>query len=232
MEENNKQKIFVWDAPLRIFHWVFTISFFTLLITGLMMASPSVTHYGEPWNQFRMATTTNIHLIAANIFTLSFLFRILWFFTGNEYSRWRRIALIKSAHWKEILYMIKEYSSFRHTNEEPFYAGHNALAAAVYRIIYLLSLFMIVTGFALRAGIMSDGIIAALFGWINPLLGAEGVTRFWHHFISWIITALATFHILWSFSYTLLVDRSTIGSIFTGFKKRSPGWKIWKPWES
>ncbi|MBN1350438.1 Ni/Fe-hydrogenase, b-type cytochrome subunit [candidate division KSB1 bacterium] len=230
-KDKKMQKIYVWDGPLRIFHWVNAIAFFVLFITGLMIAAPGVTTGGEPWDQFSVATTRNVHFLAANIFTVCLLFRIAWFFMGNKYSRWQRLKFYKPAYWKEVLYVAKEYFTFRHVHEKPHYVDHNALAAATYVAIYVLSVFLIVSGYALRVGIDPDGVIGGLFAWFNPLVGGEGVTRLWHHAIAWLATAISVLHILWSISYTLIVDRSALLAMFNGYKERDPGWKPSKPWE-
>jgi len=231
-KNDNIQSIYVWDRGLRIAHYLFGISFIGLFITGLLISKPIVVHQGEPWNHFSMATARNWHMLFAHLFAIGIIMRLLWFFLGTSpHTRWQGLKLYTLDFYKHAFYMIKKYATLRHVVDPPFYAGHNAVAAMVYVAIYILAVFIMLTGYALKAGIDPNGLTATLVGWINPLLGNEQVTRNWHLAITWLTSALVIFHIIWAIAYHFHVDKSVLPSIFVhGFQKRPKDWQPSKPY--
>ena len=49
------ERIYVWQVPIRIFHWVNAAAIAVLFTTGLYIAHPVLTGLGEPYEVFVMA---------------------------------------------------------------------------------------------------------------------------------------------------------------------------------
>ena len=78
---------YIYEAPVRIWHWVHAISILVLAGTGYLIANPLPSVSGEASNSFLMGNMRMIHFIAAYVFTIGFLVRIYWAIVGNKYSR-------------------------------------------------------------------------------------------------------------------------------------------------
>ena len=63
---------YVWQWPIRVFHWVNAICIFTLFATGLYMANPVLAPSGEPWHNFVQGTVRKVHFAFAYVFIVNF----------------------------------------------------------------------------------------------------------------------------------------------------------------
>src|SRR6266498_4581391 len=83
------RRVFVWEQPVRIYHWLNAAVIIVLIATGFFIANPlALQSNKEPSQQFLMGWVRMIHFIAAYVFFFNFLFRIYWGFAGNKYSNW------------------------------------------------------------------------------------------------------------------------------------------------
>ena len=64
------ERIYVWQWPIRIFHWVVALSVVALFISGWLIAEPVLGSSGEPYDHFVMGRVRQVHLVAAMAFTL------------------------------------------------------------------------------------------------------------------------------------------------------------------
>ena len=83
------KRIYVWELPVRFFHWINAICVVLLCITGYIIGDPPVISSSkEAYQQYWFGTVRFIHFVTAFVFFFNFLFRIYWGFVGNRYSRW------------------------------------------------------------------------------------------------------------------------------------------------
>ena len=89
------------------------------------------------------------HFAAGYVFAVGLLGRIYWAFVGNHHARELfTLPIFSRAYWGEVLTMLKWYAFL--IPRPSRYVGHNPLARfAMFFGFLLLSLFMLVTGFAL-----------------------------------------------------------------------------------
>jgi Ni/Fe-hydrogenase 1 B-type cytochrome subunit len=80
------ERIYVWELPVRIYHWVNAVALMVLFATGLYISHPILISGGEAWNSFLMGRVRQVHFAAAYIFTAVLLWRLVWIFIGNEYA--------------------------------------------------------------------------------------------------------------------------------------------------
>jgi Ni/Fe-hydrogenase 1 B-type cytochrome subunit len=150
-------RIYLWEFPVRLVHWLNFLSILTLSFTGFYIGSPFL--YVLPGEFFAMATMKFIHMVAAYLFTVSCLVRLYWAFVGNEHARGRVFFPFTQKRWKEVMEFIKYYLFMRKTL--PYAPGHTASAALAYLGLFLLYLVEIVSGFSLYS-VDGDGGMASV----------------------------------------------------------------------
>lgn len=219
LEKLPGRAVYVFEAPVRIWHWVHALSIVVLAVTGYLIANPLPSVGGEASNSFLMGNLRMIHFIAGYVFAIGFVVRIYWGLVGNRYSRellylpvWRR------DWWRDLFDEMKYYSFLR--REAPPVVAHNALAqAAMWFFNIILGLFMILTGFALYGEGLGLGSWAdRLFGWVIPLLGGSQSVRMLHILGMWLFITFAIIHIYMAIRADIMSRQSSISAIVSGWR--------------
>jgi len=212
------QRIYVWQFPVRVFHWVNALCIAVLFTTGLLIAEPVFTSNGEAYKNFMMGRVRQIHFAAAWIFLVSFFLRIVWFWIGNEHSRSGFPYVWRVSWWKDLSRQAWDYLKLDMGHP---HAGHNALAGLSYTIfVILLGWLQILTGLAIYAQGNPGGFLDSLVGWVIPIFGGPFQTQSWHHLFAWGFVVFVILHL-----YIVLLDarqyrNGLIVSMITGFKFR------------
>jgi Ni/Fe-hydrogenase 1 B-type cytochrome subunit len=203
-------RLYVWELPVRLSHWVTAGCIVVLSLTGGYIADPFLIPPGGSV----MGTIRLIHMIAAFTLLVSGVIRIWSLIAGNRFARWSAFIPTSRTQFTELFRQAAFYAFL--TARHPKVLGHNQLAAAAYVLLWVLLLVETVTGFAL------DGLIGAEpgasgFFWLRELVGAQEI-RLIHHAAMWAILAIAIFHVY----SCVLIDRvernGLMSSIFSGFK--------------
>ena len=211
--------VYVFEAPVRVWHWVHALSITVLAVTGYLIANPLPALEGEASDHFLMGYMREIHFIAAYFFAVGFAVRIYWAIVGNQYSRELFIPAIWTAKWWEGLGdSVKHYVLF--TRRSTKFLGHNPLAqGAMWLFNTVLSLFMIFTGFALYSEGLGDGSWAdRWFGWVIPALGGPMETKMWHLLGMWVMVTFVIFHIYMAIRADIMDRESSVSSIIGGWR--------------
>jgi Ni/Fe-hydrogenase 1 B-type cytochrome subunit len=84
-------QVYVWELPLRFFHWINAGCVFVLGVTGLLIGSPLPWEGGaaEASSRYLFGSIRFIHFIFGYIFLVNFLGRIYWGFAGNDFAKWK-----------------------------------------------------------------------------------------------------------------------------------------------
>ncbi|MEN8132719.1 MAG: Ni/Fe-hydrogenase, b-type cytochrome subunit [Pseudomonadota bacterium] len=214
-----QQAIYVYEAPVRIWHWLHTISFFILAITGYFIGAPMDSVPGEASDQFLMGNIRLIHFIAAYVFTIGFIVRVYWAIVGNHYAREIFILpLWNMTWWRGFFYEIRFYLFMtREMHKSP---GHNPLAQTVMFFFYVIgTIFMILTGFALYSEGLGQGSWAdMMFGWVIPLIGDSEAVHNWHNLGMWIIVMSIIIHIYMAIRADIISRQTSISTIIGGWR--------------
>jgi hypothetical protein len=88
-------RVYVWQLPVRITHWLIAGSILVLSVTGFYIGTPFIIVSGPAGQHFVMGTIKVIHYYAAIVFTLAVGVRLLWMFMGNKYSRWDKFLPVR-----------------------------------------------------------------------------------------------------------------------------------------
>jgi Ni/Fe-hydrogenase 1 B-type cytochrome subunit len=215
------QRVYVWEWPVRLAHWLIVGSIAVLAVTGLYIGNPFLPVEGEATRHFVMGTMKSVHFAAALVFTLAVLGRILWMFAGNPYARWHQFLPLTRRRLRGVWRTFAFYVFLR--RDSPAYVGHNPLAGSTYAIVYGLCLLMIATGFAMASASAHVHSVLASFQFLIPLVGGLQMAHFLHHVAMWLLLGFAAHHV-WSAYLIGTVERtSLIDSIFTGYKVLPPG---------
>lgn len=207
---SERRRLYVWQLPVRLTHWVTAGCIVVLSLTGGYIADPFLVPPGGSV----MTNVRLIHIVAAITLLASGLLRTYWLLAGNRFSRWSAFFPTTWYQAGEVFRQAGFYMFLR--REIPRILGHNQLAAAAYLVLWLLLLVETVTGFALD-GLLGSEPGATLFWWLRELVGAQTL-RLVHHLAMWAILAIALFHVYSSVLVDHLERNGLIASIFSGYK--------------
>ncbi len=219
-EHGHLDRVYVWEWPVRLAHWLFVGSILVLAVTGIYIGNPFFQANGEATRHFVMGTIKSVHFVAAMVFLVAVFGRILWMFAGNPYARWNQLVPTSRKRLIGIWETFKFYAFLK--KDSPAFVGHNPLAGMVYTVVFCLFLMMIGTGLAM---ISASAHVESWFRGFDFLIGWFGglqMARFLHHVGMWLILGFAAHHV-WSAYLVGSVERSAlIDSIFSGYKVLTP----------
>ena len=114
------RRILVWDAPIRVFHWLQALSFFAAYLTA---------------DSERLR---NYHVALGYILLGLLVFRLLWGFVGTHYARFRSFLFNPKEIVIYLLALIK--------GKPQHYLGHNPAGSVSVWMLLGLGIFICVTG--------------------------------------------------------------------------------------
>jgi Ni/Fe-hydrogenase 1 B-type cytochrome subunit len=215
--EHTYRWVEVWHFPLRLMHWLAAIAVPVLLVTGIYIGRPFFMTGGEASSHFLMGRMRFIHFAAAGVLVATAIVRAYLLLVGNRYERLGALFPLRPRDWRNIGKKIWNYVTVK-PEGGPHFIGHNPLAQLSYTALYVVSLVMVVSGFALYGQSNPGGAIHGLFSWVNPLLGGAQVVRFWHHVLAWIFAIFVPIHIYLSLRSDVTEPEGLVSSMFSGGK--------------
>ncbi|MCL6641408.1 MAG: Ni/Fe-hydrogenase, b-type cytochrome subunit [Candidatus Rokubacteria bacterium] len=215
------RRVYVWEFPVRLYHWVNALCVVVLAATGYLIGRPiPIAFSGEAWESYWFGWVRFLHFAFAFVFFFNFLGRLYWGFTGNRYARWDNFLPLTPAllrrQWREAVEVLKV--DVLQARVRPMASiGHNALAGWTYFLTFLAFLFQSITGFGMYAA-MSDAWLPRLFAWIVPLMGGDFAVRQWHHLMLWFFVIFSMVHVYLVFYHDYVEGRGVISSMAGGWK--------------
>jgi len=211
------REVYVWELPVRIYHWVNMACIVTLCITGYIIGNPPAFMKGtEASFNYWFGTVRFVHFVTAFVFFFNFLFRLYWGLAGNEFARWYNYIPLKRCQWKEMFDVIK-VDVLQITNKKIDSIGHNSLASLIYFFTFLIFVMQCLTGFGMYAA-MSKSFLPKLFAWVVPLLGGDIRVRQIHHILMWGFILFALVHVYLVFYHDYIERRGVTSSMIGGWK--------------
>jgi len=211
------KRIYVWQFPVRLFHWVAAIGVFLLCATGFLIGHPLHAFYAQQaYQQYWFGWVRFIHFVSAfAVVAVSFV-RLYWAFVGNRYSTWRNFVPLTRSQWHSIWELVNvEVLQIKRTGR--YHVGHNMLAATSYLFLFLAFVFQTVTGFALYSS-MSGLRVTHIFDWIVPLFGGDANVRFWHHALLWMFVLFIIVHVYLVFYDDYVEAGGEMSAMVSGWK--------------
>lgn len=215
-QESRIVKVYVWEAPVRIAHWLIALSIVVLSVTGFYIGRPFITVPGPAGESFVMGWAKVIHGYTACVFITAVLARIIWMFTGNKYAHWDKFVPSRRTRWRGMWPVLRFYLFA--LRRPPALVGHNPLAGLSYLAVFGLYVLAIGTGLALHSASADiDSPLRSLAS-LAPLLGGLSLARWIHHAVMWLLLVFAVHHIYSSVLWSVVEANATVESIFSGYK--------------
>lgn len=210
--------IYVYDAAIRLWHWVTMLAIIVLSVTGYFIASPLPSVGGEAYQSYLFGWIRFTHFAAGMILGVAFVLRLYRVLVGGPHARqifW--IPFWSLAWWQEIFEEIRWYLFIGKPKE---YVGHNPLAHIAMFFMFLLPMLVLLfTGFALYAE--GAGVQSAWypwFGWVFSVLGDSMTVRTWHHVAMWVIIIFSIIHMYMAIREDMTHRQTTISSMISGWR--------------
>jgi Ni/Fe-hydrogenase 1 B-type cytochrome subunit len=215
--DKNLVGVYVWELPVRIFHWINALCIVVLCVTGFLIGDPLAIMSGnEAYFSYWFGVVRMIHFITAFAFLFNFAFRIYWGFAGNKYASWKNFIPYRKAQWKELFEVLQV--DIMMIKKKPVESiGHNAMASFIYFALFWAFALQCLTGFGLYAQ-MSKSFLPHLFAWVVPLFGGDLMVRYIHHILMWFFILFALVHVYLVFYHDYIERRGVTSSIIGGWK--------------
>ncbi len=208
-----KIRVYAWEFPVRLTHWINVICLFILAVTGFYIGKPFIHAYSS--KQYIMGWIRLIHYIAAYVFVMSLVLRIYWSFVGNRYASWKILFPLSREEWG---YVAKEMKYYLFISKEPPHTiGHTAVSGLVYLALLMIVFFQIISGFAMYSLNHSGMIWTVLGGWLLSVMHLP-IIKLFHHLFMYVILAFAILHVYVSWFSDISGKSGLMGSIFNGHK--------------
>jgi len=221
MPTKDYKRVYVWQLPVRIFHWANALAIVLLSITGFIIADPlALLSQREAFNTYWMGTVKVIHFISAYVFVGVMILRIYWAFVGNRYAHWTAFIPTNKKAIHNIMHVLKHDILLlpeKNPKLEDISIGHNYMATSAYLMMFIFAMVMVFTGFGLYSD-LSTTWFPKLFSWVPALLGGDFLTRQIHHIFMWLIIFIIIVHIYLVLFHDWLEGRGEVSSMISGFK--------------
>ncbi len=218
------RRAYVWQLPVRLWHWVHFLMMIVLSVTGYYIGTPfvspstayTVSREGIPL----MSVMRFSHFVSASVLTLVVIWRIYWFFVGNQYARWR--AWLPADNWQDFkvwLHELKEQALYYMflRRDPPELLGHKPLASLSYFASIVMLVLQVLTGWALYGEVNPRGISWKLFGWVFSIFRRQYL-RYTHHILMWLLIFFFIIHVYMAIRDEVLGKHGTMTAMFSGYK--------------
>ncbi len=213
---------YVWQLPVRIWHWVMAGCMVVLALTGYLIGSPPPSVGGEASNNFWFGYIRFAHFAAAYVFSVVFVWRVLWALVGNRYAREIFLVpfkMLTPSWWRGFIGQTRHYLFIQ--REVPPWLGHNPLAMAAMFFMYVLgTVFMICTGFALYGeGLGMESWAFRMFtSWVQPLAGNSQNLHTLHHLGMWYLVIFTIVHLYMVVREDICTNETVISTMINGWR--------------
>ncbi|WP_425052415.1 Ni/Fe-hydrogenase, b-type cytochrome subunit [Psychromarinibacter sp. S121] len=213
-----RTSVFVYEWPVRLWHWVNAALIMILIGSGWLIATPLPTmNFAEATHQFVMGYIRFAHFVAGQLLTVAFLGRIYWAFVGNHHAKQLfYVPVWRKAWWREMFHELKWYAFIAKTPKK--YVGHNPLAqVAMFFFMTIGITFMLLTGWALYAEGAGQGSLPDLaMGWLIALVGNTQILHSIHHLGMWFIVIFMMIHIYAAIREDIMSRQSMVSTMISG----------------
>ena len=93
------EPLYVWEAPVRVWHWVMAFLMAVMIVTGFLIGEPPTSNLGDTWITYDFGYVRLAHFAAGLAFTALFIYRLYWAVVGNRYARMIFLPPLWSFKW-------------------------------------------------------------------------------------------------------------------------------------
>jgi cytochrome b len=186
-------KVRVWDIPTRLFHWSLVAAFAGAFFTS-----------GTEW-------FLEYHTVFGYIALGLVIFRIVWGFAGNRYSRFSDFV----GGWRRVREYLRQVASLK----PPRYLGHNPAVGWVVLFMLLMTAALVATGIMTYSGEEGRGF------WAGLVTRDTGIFfREIHDFLAGLAIAVIVIHVSAALFHDFILKENIILSMVTGRKEDPATW--------
>jgi Ni,Fe-hydrogenase I cytochrome b subunit len=138
MASEKFQEYPVWDVPTRWFHWINALAVIGLIATGIVILNDDALGLSTGGK----VLLKSVHASFGYVMGTNLLWRFVWAFFGNRYTRWRGILPGGASY----LTGLRAYTASFLSGQPQQYVGHNPLARIGVSVLFLLLLIQLATG--------------------------------------------------------------------------------------
>ena len=215
--------IYVFQLPIRIWHWSMVLSFLVLIPTGYIIGKPWHSLDGDPTYLFYMGYTRMAHFIAGFIMIISTVLRYLYALIGNRYSR----ELVILPFWRKSWWggLWSDIRWYLFLDKEPrVYVGHNPLAQAGMAVGMIFMLIIMLSGLGLYAQSAPQSPVFRPFLFMLDLMywvgGNDQELRSLHRLGMLLLVTFVTVHLYMVIREEIMGKTTLVSSMFSGYRER------------
>ncbi len=186
-------RVFVWDIPVRLFHWSLVVLMIALFITGEVMDG-----------------VIGLHAKLGQAVLVLVLFRLMWGVVGSSYARFTQFVYGPGT----VISYLRSLMAQRHE----FIPGHNPLGGWMVVVLLIIVTTQTMLGLFANDDVMFDGPLAYLVS-----KEASDILTGLHKDLFGVLMVLVGLHVaavVWHMSFK---GENLIPAMFTGYKKLPPG---------
>jgi len=213
------EPVYVYEAPIRFWHWTMVVCMFVLIGTGFLIGAPLPANYAETWNEYLFGYIRMTHFIAGFLFAILFIVRAYWAIVGNHHARSIFVPPVWSLSWWNGMWRQGLYYAFI-LKKSPEWVGHNPMAQIAMFFMYTLgTILIIITGFGLYAQQWGWGDSwMNWFGWVTVLFGEPQTVRTWHHALMYYLGIFAMIHIYMAMREDVMGGTTQLSTMMNGVR--------------
>ena len=215
-----QETVYVYEAPVRLWHWINAFAIMVLAVTGYFIGKPLPSVPGEAVDNFLMGYIRFAHFAAGYVLIVGFLLRVYWAIVGNSHARQIFLPpIFNGTWWGEVWHEVKWYAFV--AKEPKKYVGHNPLATLTMHIMIVWGLlFMMATGLALygEGTGMGSWQYQLFSSWIIPLLGNSQDLHTFHRLGLWWIVCFVIIHIYVAIREDIMSRQSIVSTMISGWR--------------
>lgn len=214
------QGVYVFQFPVRLWHWTIVGCIFTLFVTGHFIGRPPQSLQGDPTRLFYFGLLIKTHYTAGLILCVAMLYRILFAFVGNAVSRQIFVPHIWQKSWWNGLFDAVKWYLF--INKKPgICMGHNPLAQAAMWLVVMAIIFMCLTGLGIFQAKGYSGFLN-IFGFMENLAYAAGGNGMnlvvWHRLGMVIVVIFVMCHVYMVVREDIMGRTTIISTMINGVR--------------
>ncbi len=226
MESLIPQKpIYVFQLPVRLWHWSLVLAIVILIPTGYIIGKPWHSLDGDTTFLFYMGYTRLVHYSAGFVLLIGLLWRMAYTFIGNRHSREIFIIPFWNKAWRQDLIADIRWYLFLDSSPRP-HLGHNPLAQLGMGACVGLIVLMILTGFGMYV-LGSETAILQPFRLVLDLVyelgGNMQTLRSLHRLGMLLLIAFILVHLYMVVREEIMGRTTIVSTIINGFRYMRSG---------
>jgi cytochrome b len=185
-------RVFVWDIPVRLFHWILVALIASLYITAEVLDG-----------------AIELHATLGRTVLILVLFRMVWGFVGSSYARFSKFVRGPG--------VVLTYARSLLSREPEVFIGHNPLGGWMVLVLLITVLFQALLGLFANDDILFDGPLAYLVSKET----SDYITGL-HSFLFDGLLILICLHIAAVIWHKFFKGEDLLPAMFSGYKELPP----------